>query len=1140
MGRYFDLQRAVVEAHLGTVSKYTGDGVMAVFGIPEVAEDDAHRAVAAGLELQRRFVEIKDLIAGRHGVEVGLRVGINTGEVVIADADADIVGDPLNTAARLEAACAPGRVLVGEETWRLTRSSVGYEVLGEVSVKGKAEPIGTFQVMDVPVPAVDDSAIPFVGRAFELARVGEVFAEADATRTARMISVIGAPGVGKTRFAAEAVQQHAPDALLFDLRCERSGTATYAPVADLLRAATDMQADDGPDETRAALETLIPSAVPDRDRVLDLLVSLVGTAPARSTEESFFAVRRLIEILAYRQPMVIIVDDLQWAEPLFLDLLDYLVEWVVDAPVLVLALARPEIRDIRPAMAVAGSGISAALALEGLDARATEALAAQLLGTDRLPPGLVDRLPASTQGNPLFVRELIRMLVDDGVVSRSEDGWQMSVDASSVDVPPTIQSLLATRVERMPASERRVVELASVVGSEFPRTSVTALDETYSASHLNLLLGTLNRKELIEPTNTFWGNDDILRFHHVLIRDAAYRRLLKGNRAELHLLAGEWTEATSADLPGEYEATIGYHFEQSYRYRTELGLADEATEQVGRRAALLLKVAAERALECHDVEAAGPLAARALGCLQPAEPLRRGLLALTCEAFLESGDIASARSWLAEFDKIDDDPRSQAWAACFHGQLAAISSPDQLRSAEAAVNAAAEQLSLLGDQAGVAKARQVRAGLLGRLGQVAVSADELDRAIAAARLAGDHRRITAVLGAGPHAALWGPDPVARAGGRCLDFIRQVRNTTGAPSAEATSVRCQAVLEALRGGFDTARQLLAETRELGKELGLRTGLLETEFYAGIVELLAGEPHAAEPLLRDAIEGLQALGLGADAGHASAYLARTLLTQGRLSEAAEAAAAGEALAGQHAQVLIAVRAAQAEIAAGLGDLTLAQQRADEAVQLAEGRDIIFDHAIANIALARVRAAAGDDAGAQQALAAGQSLLDAKGSTVVASLDPTQQQAQAQTTEPSEEAGEGIGSNAASVASDHLCVVVLAGRLDDVPALFTPDALTGDRSIFGEGYGTRDDFVLGMRSWQALWAEGTPNNSRPADLRGNNHVLMDIRFGAKGNWSVDRLAVVGVNDDGLVNHMVFFDHEDHDLAVAHLDKVAGGNAR
>lgn len=1133
MARYYEMAQAAIEGTGGTVAKFQGDGVMALFGVPEVAEDDAERAVAAGLRLQRDFADIRVFIAERYQVEVGLRVGINTGEVVIADDDADIVGDALNTAARLEAACTPGRVLVGEDTWRLTRSNVPYEVLGEVLVKGKAEPIATFQVVE-DAGVSEEAATPFVGRDGEMAVLAEAFGHALTGRVAALVSIIGAPGVGKTRLAAEASLACGDDVQRFDLRCERAGTATFAPIAELVRQAVGIGSDDDGAAAQAAVERYLGESTEDRARIAELLAGLVGVAQPKSAEETFFAVRRFVEVMARDQPVVIIVDDVQWAEPLLLDLLDHLVEWVRDAPVFLVALARPEIRELRPALAEVGRRVEAVLSLDGLDAAATEQLAARLLGAEELPAGLSERLPESTQGNPLFVRELVRMLVDDGVVSRSGDQWVLTIDADAVEVPPTIQSLLASRVERMPVAERRVIELAGVIGTEFPRGSVLALDDSVTPAELDTLLETLRRKDVIEPTGTYWGNEPIYRFHHVLIRDAAYRRLLKGNRAELHLRAGEWTERTAASLVGEYEPAIGFHFEQAFRYRTELGSNDAATVEIGDRAARLFQLASERALERDDLASAAPLARRALACLAADDPERRGLLVTACEALLSAGDVVAGRDVLAELDAIDDDARLEAWGACFHAELITLSQPDQLSFAEASVNTAAQRLADLDDQAGVAKARQMRARALASLGRVGDCEAELDLALTAARAADDRRRVTAVLGSAPTAALWGPSPVPRAGGRCLDVIRLLRITTGSPAVEATSVRCQAVLEGLRGRFDTARTMLASARETAEELGLRQSLMVTELYAGIVELLAGEPEAAESHLRIAYGGLGQRGISADAGQAAAHLARALMLQGRLDEAEELATEADALAGQNIQTAIAANAVLAEILSARGDHDEAIASAQAAVDLAAGNDIVVDHANACASLGRVRAAAGDAAGAAAARAEADRLYEAKGAVVGSEV-----------VSPDRPGGAEKGSldskgihrtrlvNACTRINDRLTDAFNAADWSVWTDLLA-DPIDYRPHHRGPRTGEVNSSSVIVANHQARHALGYRLVCDAIDVRGDHLALFQPEFTTEAGDVEAVLIIFGLDDRGRVGTIVVFDVDDRPAADAALDEL------
>ena len=962
---YHELVRAAIEDHDGTLAKFMGDGAMAVFGLPEVAEDDAIRAVSAGVDLQRRFRAFVEQIRVRYGVELGLRVGINSGELVVDDTDADLVGDVLNTAARLESACEPGAVLVGEDTWRLTRSVIEYEVLGEVRVKGKAEPIATFRVVDHHRAIADE--IPFVGRETELGQLALAFDEVRDTAVARLVTVIGAPGVGKTRLAAEL--RGAVDARSFDLRFERRGSTTFTPIAQLLRDVTDGTVD--------GVARLFDGH-PNGERLVPLVQSFLGHVEARSTEESFWAVRRLLEHLASTEPLIVVVDDIQWAEPLFWDLLDHLVEWA-RAPVLIVALARPELRDLRPELTQAGRRVSTAIALEGLDDSATRELTARLLDTDQLPGELFDRIPDSTEGNPLFVRELVQMLIDDGTLARDGERWYLTIDADAIDVPPTVMSMLAARVERLPDDERQLVELASVIGTDFDRGTLTAIAEPNISSRLGVVIDALRRKDLVEPSGAWAGDHPVYRFHHVLIRDAAYRRLLKGHRAELHegvgrhFDTGDGATGTAAD---ELDVVVAHHYEQAVRYRRELGVQDRATAELAATAVARLTQAADEALNREDLPAAGSYARRALDLVEAADPARDELLVLGCEALLSSGDVAAATPLVRELHDRSTDDRLAAWADCFRAQRWSLTDADRLTEAAALVEEAAELLGALDDQAGVAKARLVRSGCLARLGRVGECEAELDLALGAARAAGDRRRTVAVLGAVPLAALWGPSPVARAGSRCLDVLRLLRITTASPAVEATTVRCQGVLEALRGRFGSARDRLETCRQTARELGLRHSLYETELFAGFVELWAGDPIAAEPHLRDAQEGLGRLGVGADAGQAGALLALALLELGRVDDADAFAAAALDTAGQNLKTAIASRAALAEVRSVQGRHGEANALITEALDIAGRTDIVLDHALALLGAARIADASGEVVMAASHSRAASELLGHKG--------------------------------------------------------------------------------------------------------------------------------------------------------------------
>ncbi|WP_059020513.1 AAA family ATPase [Mycobacterium sp. M26] len=343
IGRYHDLLGATVERHRVGVTKYIGDGFMAVWGVPEIGPDDAARAVEAAVELQEHFVDFAREVDNVHGVSLALRVAVNTGEVVVGAADADLVGDALNVGARLESECPHGHVVVGEETWRSTRGRHRYEPLGAVSVRGRQAPVSVYRWLAHRSEATE--ALTFVGRDDELGRIRRVFDNAVALRTVRLVTVTGDPGVGKTRLASEFAGS-LPGTRVIEVRCAVEGSPALAPVVEVLRP-RDLDAD-------------IPADTAERERLLRDLAGMTAGVPG-SVEETFWALRRFVEVLASAGPVVLIVDDIQWADSLLLDFIEHLAEWIHGVPVLMVALARPELRETRPDLVTVGGWVTEAV-----------------------------------------------------------------------------------------------------------------------------------------------------------------------------------------------------------------------------------------------------------------------------------------------------------------------------------------------------------------------------------------------------------------------------------------------------------------------------------------------------------------------------------------------------------------------------------------------------------------------------------------------------------------------------------------------------------------------------------------------------------------------------------------------------------
>ncbi len=1139
LDRFYAAMRTEIERHGGRVVKFTGDGAMAAFGVPEVHEDDAARAVDAALAMRNELEQL----ASDLSLDLSLKIGINTGEVVVSASDDDVVGDAVNVASRLEGAATAGEVLVGEDTWRLTRSTSRYESVPPLTLKGKSEPVPAYRLLAVDERTAEAATAPFVGRDAELRKLLQVFEECVEANAARLVTIVGSPGLGKTRLARELMTELSEQATVQETRCDPAGSATFAPIAEALRNATGITETNTEEEIVAVLAAALPEDDPDRDKIAARAAAILGAGQPGSTEETFWALRRLIEAAARIQPVVIVLDDMHWAEPLLFDFVEHITEWIRDAPVLFVGTGRPELRDIRPSL-VEGGRAAAVISLEGLNQDATTQLALNLLGAEDLPGELLAKIPASTEGNPLFVRELVRMLVDDGVLLRTAEGWTVTVDVEAIQVPPTIQSLLSARVDRLRGDERAVLELASVVGKEFYRGALVDLAPANVRDLVDGVLESLRRKELVEPVGTYWIDEPVFRFHHVLIRDAAYRRLLKESRGDLHERVAEWLEVKTADVLGEHDELIGYHLEQAHDYKKQLGRPDV---ELGRRAAALLGTAARRALDSDDLPAAAGLSGRALDCLPTDDEGRADLLIVRCEALLSIGDVSAGTTAVTELESVADTPRLSAWATCFSGQLANLTSSERLHETEERVAAAAAELSALGDQAGAAKANTVRAAALAALGRFADCEDVLDIAKNAAQAAKNNRLITATLGALPHVALWGPSPVSRAGGRCLDTIRLLRITTGSKAVEEMSRRCQAVLEALRGRSDAARGMLRRARRTLMELGLEHELLETELLEGIVELVSSDPAAAIVHLRSAHDGFRATGVDVLAAQSAALLARAHLALGEDDEAESFVGTSEHLGAQDLKTAIAWRSVRAELLARRGEFDDARRLADEAVELASRTDALVDQGDAYRSLAAVCVAAGDASGARAANERATSLYERKGATAlidarIASTTPSSPIAEVSADDV---VAVSALSNDATLLFQRMLAAFDARDFAEVAACCADDILHDQRRpLFNLKLVGVDEQVETMK--QVAYELEALSEATPVAIRGQRLGLVRQRFfpadESRGGFEYELLVLLEMNENHLLTSNIYYELDDLDIAIAELEKryAAGEGAR
>jgi class 3 adenylate cyclase len=626
MARYFAAMRRVIERHGGTVEKFIGDAIMAVFGIPTLREDDALRAVRAADEMRKTLVELNAGLEFERGVAIQARTGITTGEVVTGDAAVGgtlATGDTVNTAARLEQAAAPGEILIGAPTYRLVRDVVTVERADPVTARGKELPVPAYRLVSV-TPGGEAHArrldAPLIGRERELARLQHAYRDAVGERRCELFTLLGSAGVGKSRLVREFLAAVEGEARILRGRCLPYGEGiTYWPLAEALREAASISEADDREAARGRLLTLLEGER-NAEPVAARMASAIGLSDERAVQsEVFSAVRRTLEHLANERPLVVVWEDIHWAEPAFLDLIDHLAEWSRDAAILLVCPARPELLDARPSWGGGKLNVTTVM-LEALPSEAAARLIDVLPGGSVLPDSVTQRIAQAAEGNPLFLEEFLGMLFDDGLLQAVDDHWQFRGEVERLKIPPSISALLAARLERLTSAERQVAQRGAVVGRAFEADAVAELAPEGLRPHVTEALMALVRKELVRPELSELTASDAFKFRHILIRDTAYEALPKRERAVLHERVADWLQRVAGDRLTEYEEIVGFHLEQAHGYRAELGLRDDRTDSLGARAAERLGAAGLRARVRQDARAALNLLARALAVLPPDAP----------------------------------------------------------------------------------------------------------------------------------------------------------------------------------------------------------------------------------------------------------------------------------------------------------------------------------------------------------------------------------------------------------------------------------------------------------------------------------------------------------------------------------------
>jgi class 3 adenylate cyclase/tetratricopeptide (TPR) repeat protein len=596
MDTFFAAMRQEIEAEGGTVEKYIGDAVMAAFGVPAAHEDDPARALRAAIRMNRRLSSLNEDLAAAHGVQLAMRTGVNTGEVLAVTAprpgEAMVTGDPVNVAARLEQVAQPGQVAVGERTARAARG-FRFRDAGPIELKGKADPVQAYLLLEERGAAERPRGIPglrapLVGRKSELDLLSSLYDRVTSERRPHLVTIYGDPGVGKSRLTAEfldRVEGGTDPARVVRGRCLPYGEGvTYWPLGEILKVLAGALDTDPPSVmmekiTKVGRDLLTTEVAPDPDRAVAALAYTVGAtvpgfafselAPRQVRLEIHGAWRSFFSALAREVPLVVVIEDIHWADPAMLDLLEDTTERV-EGPVLFLCPARPELTDRRPDWG-GGQRNYSGMFLDPLTEEDSERLVTLLLALEDLPGGLRGRILQHAEGNPFFLEEIIRQLIDEGVIVRDDDRWRATSGLREVAIPDTVQGVLAARIDLLSPEEKRALQAAAVVGRVFWTGAVEAVvDGQRPEVGMDDLLDRVERRELVlsRLTSSMAGQQEYM-FKHVLTRDVAYEGLPRRDRADAHARVARWIESTVGDRRMEFAELLAHHFSEAHRGASE-------------------------------------------------------------------------------------------------------------------------------------------------------------------------------------------------------------------------------------------------------------------------------------------------------------------------------------------------------------------------------------------------------------------------------------------------------------------------------------------------------------------------------------------------------------------------------------------
>jgi len=973
--RYGEAVRRVLGAHGGRVGMRHGDGFMAAFGILEMHEDDALRAVRAAVELRAAIAELSEELRRERGVDLKVRIGINTGNLLVSDAgtiEEDLTGDAVNLGKRFEETAGAGEIILGEETYRLVADGAAAEPAKRLTVDGFPAPQDTWRLLEI-LPDRSGRArrfhAPMVGRALEGELLRRLFERVVAEQSCHLASVLGPGGVGKSRLVDEFVGGLGARAAVLRAHCPQLGNSmTMWPLVEIVRQAADISSADSPELARTRVAELVHGEQRSglvTERVAQMLDVVAQT---ERPEDTLWAVHRLLQARARRRPLVVVIDDLQWADSILLEAVEQLVDLSRDTPMLLVCIARPDELVSRHKGWPPAKVNALSLRLSPLGEREGEQLVGHLLG-GRVDPAVHALVTDRAQGYPLIVEELVANLRDEGWLQALEGRWVLRLEPTAAgrdrwSIPTSIHALLQVRLERLEATEARgraIIEAASVVGEQFHVGDVQALTQVSDPEEVDAVMQELVRVDLIRPDHSPAsvplppGSGDGYRFRHPMIQSVAYERMPEDRRAELHeRYADRLAELTRAN-PDQFDELVAHHFHESFRYASKLYPGDARTREVARRAGERYAVAGNRAVIRGDSRLVQAWLGRAVRLLPDDHPARLKALPPLAEAQQESGKLKeAARSYqdLATSAKGVGDEGLATHATIGRLRLTALHDPERfLREGRDQVELAIPVFERLDDPLGLAKAWHLLAYLDWTRGRLSVAGSNAEKARTFAREARDRYWEAAILGQHCLILYWGSTPLDQVGRATREALAEAQRS-GMRGLEATTLTVLARVAALRSNLDEARQLVGIANAITSDLGESLTQAADCISQALIELLDDDLAAAEDMLRSGYLRLEQMGANGPLASVAAMLARVVLLRGRGDEAEELTRTCERIsAPDQLDAQVKWRSIRAIALARRGDPEEAERLAREAVYQVDKTDQLDSRAEARVDLAEV---------------------------------------------------------------------------------------------------------------------------------------------------------------------------------------------